>query len=116
MNIVQGTITQLTISDAPRLDPIRVMIENYVPGQGRITITCYGRAWTAAWFGMSGASVEVFFANAGTGYIIGNLVSNMAPGLKRYQKHDDEYLTRIVVAVQEALRRYTRHQIHGVPL
>ncbi len=116
MKLGLTTIQQLTITDVDGLDPIRVMIENYEPGQGRITITCYGRAWTAAWFAMSGASVEVFFANAGPDYIIGNLVCHMAPTLKRDRKHEETYLTRIIVATQEALRRYTRHQIHGTPL
>lgn len=43
-------VLSFVITGAERLDPVRVMIENYEPGKGRITITCYGKAWTAAWF------------------------------------------------------------------
>ena len=42
-------VLSFVITGAERLDPVRVMIENYEPGKGRITITCYGKAWTAAW-------------------------------------------------------------------
>lgn len=116
MKLGISTIEQLVITDAAGPDPIRVMIENYDLGQGRITITVWGRAWTAAWFAMAGASVEVFFANAGPDYILSNMVNSMAPTLKRNKKHDDAYLTRIIIATQEGLRRYTRHKIHGAPL
>lgn len=105
MIITTTTIKQLVITDAPRLDPIRVMLENYEPGQGRITVTCWGRAWTAAWFAMSGRSIEQFVAEAYPEYVLDNMKSNMAPGLKRDQKREDAYLIRIIVAVQEALRQ-----------
>lgn len=114
MKLTASTIQQLLIEDVPGLDPVRVVWENYQPGQGRITVTCYGRAWTAAWFAMAGASIEVFFADAGPDYILSNMVSHMAPGLKAHKKHDEAYLTRIIVAVQEALRRHTRMQLHGI--
>lgn len=105
MNITATTIKQLLIDGVPGLDPVRVMVENYEPGQGRITITCWGRAWTAAWFAMSGKSIEQFVAEAYPDYVLSNMKSAMAPGLKRNQKHDDAYLIRIIVAVQEALRQ-----------
>lgn len=34
-------VLSFVITGAERLDPVRVMIENYEPGKGRITITCY---------------------------------------------------------------------------
>ena len=60
-----------TISGVERLDPVRVMIENYEPGKGRITITCYGKAWTGAWFAMSGDSVQDFIKRVSNEYLIG---------------------------------------------
>lgn len=48
-------VLSFVITGAERLDPVRVMIENYEPGKGRITITCYGKAWTAAWFAILAA-------------------------------------------------------------
>ena len=52
MKIEKIDVLSFVLTDLERLDPVRVMIENYEPGKGRITITCYGKAWTAAWFAM----------------------------------------------------------------
>lgn len=46
MKVERMDVMAFTITDVDRLDPIRVMIENYEPGKGRITITCFGKAWT----------------------------------------------------------------------
>ncbi|HDS5426271.1 TPA: hypothetical protein QH000_004307 [Klebsiella pneumoniae] len=48
MKVERMDVMAFTITDVDRLDPIRVMIENYEPGKGRITITCFGKAWTAS--------------------------------------------------------------------
>lgn len=101
-----STTKQLTITDAPDLDPIRVYLENYDPGQGRITITCYGRAWTAAWFAMRGKTIEQFFESCGADYLIGNLTNQLHQGLARNRKSDESYLLRIICAVQEGLRQH----------
>ena len=115
MKITASTIQQLLIEDLPGLDPVRVVWENYNLGQGRITVTCYGRAWTTAWFAMGQSTIEQFFIFASPDYILSNMATYMAPGLKANKKHDEAYLTRIIIAVQEALRRHTREQIHGIP-
>lgn len=113
MKITTNIIQQLMIDDVAGLDPVRVMWEDYQPGQGRITITCYGRAWTTAWFAMAGAEIRVFFMSASPEYVLSNLVGNMAPGLKRNQRSDEAYLLRIIIAVQEAFRRQVREELHG---
>lgn len=64
-------VLAFTVTGAERLDPVRVMIENYEPGKGRITITCYGKAWTGAWFAMGGDSVQVFIKRVSNEYLIG---------------------------------------------
>lgn len=61
MKVTETKVQSLEITEVERLDPIRVMAENYEPGRGRITITCYGKAWTAAWFAMGGDTVQAFF-------------------------------------------------------
>ncbi|ECD3753445.1 hypothetical protein E0S44_14755 [Salmonella enterica subsp. enterica serovar Orion] len=58
MTVEKINVLSFIITGAERLDPVRVMIENYEPGKGRITITCYGKAWTAAWFAMGGDTVQ----------------------------------------------------------
>src|SRR5690606_8657631 len=46
------TVDVLRIPAQPGLDPIVVYFEDYAPGRGRITVACYGDAWTAAWGAM----------------------------------------------------------------
>lgn len=73
MKIEAATVTQLTISEVPRLDPIRVTLTNYELGKGRITIECYSKAWSAYWGAMSDRTVEQFFMDCTNDYLIGNL-------------------------------------------
>lgn len=74
MKVTTSTIQQLLITDVPNLDPIRVMIENFEPGQGMITITCYGESWSNYWGAMGGGStIEVFFTRASANYLAGKL-------------------------------------------
>ncbi|WP_289393620.1 hypothetical protein [uncultured Escherichia sp.] len=75
-----------TVTGAERLDPVRVMIENYEPGKGRITVTCYGRAWTGAWFAMGGDTVQDFIKRVSNDYLIGCL----APRLESTIDDDNE--------------------------
>ena len=42
MKVEKTDVLAFTISEVERLDPVRVMIENYEPGKGRITMR--GRA------------------------------------------------------------------------
>lgn len=71
MKIETTEVLSFTITDVERLDPVRVMIENYEPGKGRITITCFGKAWTGAWFAMGGDTVQQFIKRVSTEYLIG---------------------------------------------
>ncbi|NNS63428.1 hypothetical protein [Escherichia coli] len=71
MKIEKMDVLSFTISEVERLDPVRVMIENYEPGKGRITITCFGKAWTGAWFAMGGDTVQEFIKRVSNGYLIG---------------------------------------------
>ncbi|ENJ9863796.1 hypothetical protein AB2X26_004552 [Salmonella enterica] len=66
-------VLSFIITGAERLDPVRVMIENYELGKGRITITCYGKAWTGAWFAMGGDTVQEFIKRVSNDYLIGCL-------------------------------------------
>lgn len=70
-------VLAFTVTGAERLDPVRVMIENYEPGKGRITITCFGKAWTGAWFAMGGDTVQKFMERASNDYLIGCLDSQL---------------------------------------
>lgn len=75
---VQATqVTMLRITDVPRLDPIRVTLDDIGPGQGRINIECYGKAWASYWGSMGKESIAEFFVTCDNHY----LIKNLAPGL-----------------------------------
>ena len=101
MRVTKSTVERIEISDAPRLDPIRVFIEDYEPGKGRITISCYDAAWVGYWGGMSGRTVAKFFMDCDAEYLAGNM--GCASSL-RQTKATVAYLVRVIKAVQEALR------------
>ncbi|CUZ48440.1 hypothetical protein [Serratia marcescens] len=43
MKVTETKVLSIEITEVERLDPIRVMAENYEPGKGRITITSSAR-------------------------------------------------------------------------
>jgi len=66
-----------TFSNCDRLDPVHVFIEDIGKGQGRITITCYGKAWSCYWGGMGTDSISEFFCSCNEQY----LTEKLAPML-----------------------------------
>lgn len=106
MIITKTKVTQLTITDIQNspgcgtLDPIRVVIENYEPGKGRITVSCYGAAWAGYWGAMSGQTLEQFFTSCNADYLASNMGS--ASGLRSGPNYR-AYLIRVITAVQHAL-------------
>ena len=101
MKVTETKVLSIEITEVERLDPIRVMAENYEPGQGRITITCYGKAWTSAWFAMNGDSVQQFFIRVSNDYLIGNF----APQINSEIDDDNEANLEFVKAEICKLRR-----------
>lgn len=81
MEIEISQSVKIRLSGLERLDPIEVLVDDYEPGKGKITITCYGKAWTASWFAMSDQTISQFFRRCGNDYLIGYLSPQLA-GLK----------------------------------
>ncbi|MEX7569105.1 hypothetical protein [Enterobacter hormaechei] len=77
MKVEKLDVLSFVLTDLERLDPVRVMIENYEPGKGRVTITCYGKAWTAAWFALGGDDVQTFIKRVSDDYLIGCLAPQL---------------------------------------
>lgn len=72
LKVERSTVTKLVITGAPRLDPITVFLEDLAPCKGKITISCWGKSWTAYWGGIwDGLNIGQFFCELNTGYIIG---------------------------------------------
>jgi hypothetical protein len=91
----------IRIEEADGLDVIHALWMNVGPGQGYATILCYGSAWTVYFGGMSGRTIQEFFASVDPDYLVVKM--GITPQLKSGKKYD-AYLRRIVLAVQKALR------------
>ena len=102
MEISTKTVEQIDITGAKALDPIRVILEDFSPGVGRITISVFSRAWAncAYWGAMSDRTVAQFFIDCDPDYLAGNLAWGQS-----LKKSDRAYLIRIIEAVQQALRQ-----------
>lgn len=87
MQIEESTVTKLTIRDVPNLDPVAVIVEDFGPGQGKITITCFGEAWSHYWSHMGeNTTLADFFCKCDEGYIAGKLKT----GINSEVEDDDE--------------------------
>jgi hypothetical protein len=96
---VVSNVEAIQIVGGEALDPIHVFWVNSGPGQGYATVICYGSAWTVYFGGMGDRTIQQFFAEADTEYLVGKLHS---PILKEGKKYD-AYLTRIVCAIKTAI-------------
>lgn len=95
---LQLTAYEITPPPSFSLDPIRVTLHDVSPGHGRIVIECYGKAWSTYWGGMGDLTIKDFFCSCGSDYLIEKLHSG------RITKRDEAYLSRIIHAVQAALK------------
>lgn len=103
MRIEPIQVEALQIFDAPKLDPIQVILHSTGQGSGRMVIECWGNAWAAYWGAMGNSTLRQFVTSAEADYI----ANKMWPVKQRRTKADYAYLVRIVEAVQEALRAVT---------
>lgn len=79
LQVERSTVTKLVITDAPSLDPITVFLEDLAPCKGKITVSCWGKSWTAYWAGMwCGLNIGQFFCELNTSYIIGYFDQQMS--------------------------------------
>jgi len=81
------------------LDPINVLLQDFGSNRGRLTIACFGSAWTTYWGAMGGADeprdLAQFIASVGPGYV----ASKLAP-----KRRDEHWLDRIVAATVAVVR------------
>ena len=100
MTVTPVNVRAFEVTGAEALDPITVFLQDFGPGRGRITVECYGSAWTA-YFGAMGDTkgIQGFVRDAGLDYLVNKF---HAPTLKG-RKRDEAYLRRILGAVQDVL-------------
>lgn len=102
MKVTPIVVISLEITEVPGLDPIRVLLQDLGPNQGRLIIECYGQAWSCSWMAM-GSDIRSFVTSVDPDYIASKLAGNSA---RKLAKKDISYLLRVVKAVREALRLY----------
>lgn len=95
MKIERSKVSILRISQVPGLDPIRVTLDDIGPGQGRINIECWGKAWASYWGGMGSRSISEFFRDCTNEYLIGRFDQRLAP--TRFSPEALEELARSIV-------------------
>lgn len=100
MRIEEKKVESFVIYDAPALDPVLVVLDNMGHGRGKLIVECFGSTWSTYWGAIGDCSLREFIISCSPDYIQNRMWS---PEHKRLKRHE-HYLTRIVVAVQSALR------------
>ena len=75
MKVTETYVRRLEISGVEGLDPIRVVLEDIGPGQGRINIECWGESWANYWGGMGNSDLAEFFSSCSVQYLAGKMSS-----------------------------------------
>ena len=96
-----GEFSVTYIPNSPSLDPITVFWQNFGPGKGRVTIECYGSAWSCYFGAMRGCTIQQFFGDCDRGYLFNKM--GYTQWLKQTKSHE-KYLKQIIEAVQQSLR------------
>jgi hypothetical protein len=115
MKIDVVPVQKLIISDLPRLDPIHAYMEDTAPGQGSLTVRCYGKSWTAFWNAMGPTTeVEKFVRSCDADYI----VNSLSPGLPATKFSSDaltDLAKKIVLGRRRASLMPTAHRYNFDP-
>ena len=88
MKIETTQVTKLRLTEIDGLDPVSVFLENVGKEQGKLTVECYGKAWSCYW-GAMGCDINEFINSANVGYITGKL-SNIQRNVIDYDKIAEE--------------------------
>lgn len=99
MRVEEQKARVFTIYDAPALDPITVILQDYGTGKGKLIFECFGEAWSAYWGAMGDNNITQFLLSCEVDYIVGKL---SAPNM-RGKKNLVKYVTRIVEAIKASL-------------
>lgn len=78
MKIETTKVTKIKLTDINRLDPIHIFLEDIAKGSGRITISCYGKAWVSYWGAIGDQTISEFFCGCNEEY----LTEKLAPLLE----------------------------------
>ena len=87
MRIESSKVTKLLIDQVHNLDPLAVYLENFAPGQGKITVTIFDKCWSYAWGAMGQEyDIKSFFLKADHTYIAGKLAPRLKDTVDDFKK------------------------------
>ena len=69
MKIKETTVRKLLITGIDNLDPVNVFVEEYTPTSGKITMECFGKAWSYFWGSIGDRSIMEFFCSCDNHYL-----------------------------------------------
>ena len=72
MQVNTSSATKLVLTglmESHGIDPVCIFLEDYGPGKGKVTVECYGKAWSSYWPAMGERSVAEFFVGCAAGYV-----------------------------------------------
>jgi len=72
LKVSATTAQKIVITDVPHLDTVTVFLEDLGPREGKVTIGCYDKSWSAWWGGIGDRSVRDFFLSCDEHYLAGN--------------------------------------------
>lgn len=109
MVLKKSTITKLTISDLPNLDPINVFFEDYGPQRGKVTVEVCGDSWSYFWGAMGeGYTIKSFFLKADTDYLVRKLRIGIRDTID-----DDSQDALILAAKREIIKDRREYRRYG---
>lgn len=73
MKVTTSQITKYVLTELDKLDPVTMVLEDFGAGKGKLTIDCYGKAWTAYWGAMGSETIAEFINTADVDYLANKL-------------------------------------------
>jgi hypothetical protein len=73
LKISKSQVTKIVLTELDQLDPVTFITESLGHERGKLTIDCYGEAWTAYWGSMGCDFVEAFIRDASVDYLTNKL-------------------------------------------
>lgn len=103
MKITQNNIRKIHATEIKGLDPISIYLEDFKPGKGKITISCWNKTWHSYWGGMGDRTIDKFFLSCDNHYLAKNLSSirstvedyeSLGEKIKKYYGDDIDYFLK----------------------
>lgn len=97
MKITKQLVEKIIISSVPDLDPIAIYFEDFNPGQGKATITCFNESWSYCWGAMGEKqTIKSFLLKCDQHYLCGKFAPFLNDRIDDPGKLEAEAKKRII--------------------